>query len=217
MEVHTRRGQVHHGHAHGSVALEVHGALERRGANARTQAKGRVVGQGQCVFIVISPQHAGHGAKDFLARHAVLGAGQKEGGAHVVAWGGALQALATPDMLRPLIARDVDVAQVLCQLVVVHHRAHLGATLQRVAHFQVHQPVAQAGHKGVVHLGLDDEAARCGAALTGGEIRALQRAVHRLVQVGVGQHDERVLAAHLQLHLGAALAGRAQDAVARGD
>ena len=65
-----------------------------------------------------------------------------------------------------------------------------------------------------MHRGLDDQAAGRRATLAGRKERALDGAVQRQLHVGIGQHDQRILAAHFQLHLGAACAGGAQNLLA---
>ncbi len=58
----------------------------------------------------------------------------------------------------------------------------------------------QRAHKAIVNPVGHDDSARSRASLAGGEKRAVERALNRAVEIAVIQHDERILAAHLQLH-----------------
>ena len=61
-------------------------------------------------------------------------------------------------------------------------------------------PLDHRGDESIVNAFGDDEPARCGAALTGLEERAVDRHRHRGREVRVVEHHERVLASHLELH-----------------
>ncbi len=61
------------------------------------------------------------------------------------------------------------------------------------------------------------EPGRRGAALAGRVESALDRALDRDVEIGIVEHQERVLPAHLQLHFGVALRSREKDVVSRLD
>ena len=61
-------------------------------------------------------------------------------------------------------------------------------------------PFGQRGDELVVDRVLDDHPARGGAALAGLEEAAVGGDRHRLVEIGVGEDHQRVLAAHLHLH-----------------
>ena len=79
----------------------------------------------------------------------------------------------------------------------VDHRAvqHVGGRIadRRLGH-RLREPVDEV----VVHVGVHDHGAERGAPLPGGAEPAEQRALDREVEVGVGHHDERVLAAELE-------------------
>ena len=62
---------------------------------------------------------------------------------------------------------------------------------------------------------LDDQARRGRAALAGREIGAVDRAFDRGLEVGVGEHDERILAAHFELELAHRLGAGGRDLASR--
>ena len=65
------------------------------------------------------------------------------------------------------------------------------------------QPLHALDHRGdeaIVNAFGHDQPARRRAALTGLEVRAVDRHRHRRCQIRVVEDDERVLAAHLELH-----------------
>ncbi|MNT60053.1 hypothetical protein D3C72_1976100 [compost metagenome] len=90
------------------------------------------------------------------------------------------------------------------ELAVVHHGADVGASLAGVVHLQGLHFLDHGGHEAVVDAFGHDQAAAGSAALAGREEPAVDGGAHGHVQVGVVQHHKRVLAAHLQLHLGTA-------------
>ena len=74
---------------------------------------------------------------------------------------------------------------------------------------------AQRRDEAVVDALGDDQARRGGAALAGGVEGALHGALDRDVEVGVVEHHQRVLAAHLELELAPCAAiARLRDALA---
>ena len=82
--------------------------------------------------------------------------------------------------------------------------------------FSVFMLLGHRSDEAVVDAFGDDQARGRRAALAGGEEAAVQRRVHRDVQVGVVEHDHRILAAHLQLELGHARDAGLRDALAGG-
>ena len=205
MIVHAGGGQVHHHHAGGGIALEVLGVLERGRRNARRQAVGRVVRQRERLVVVLHPDDRSHRPEDLVAIDGHLRGGvHEERRLEIEAFGPALEALAARGELRAFLASELDVAQVLLELLLVDDGADVGALLQRVVDLQLFHLLNQRRNEAVVDSSRDDEPARRRAALAGGEERALQRHVHRGVEVRVVEHHLRILAAHLELHLGEA-------------
>ncbi len=86
------------------------------------------------------------------------------------------------------------------------------AGIARIADRQRFGPRHQPLEERVDDRPFDDRAARGGAALAGREERGVEHAIDRDVEVGVGEHDGRVLAAHLELHAREALGADPRDA-----
>ena len=78
-------------------------------------------------------------------------------------------------------------------------RADIDARLHAVADLQLPGALHHGRDELVVDRVLHDGAAGGGAFLSGGEERGIHHVLDRGVEVGVGQHDGRVLAAHLEL------------------
>ena len=99
------------------------------------------------------------------------------------------------------------------------HRAHLRGGIRRVAESQRAQPRAHPLDDLVVHRFVQQQPAGRAAGLPRpGEVHAAHRHLDHPVEVGVGEHDERVLAAEFQRHqLDAAFGGGALDREARSD
>jgi hypothetical protein len=84
---------------------------------------------------------------------------------------------------------DFHVAQILLQLGLADHGAHVGAGGACVTDLDLGHARLQGLDEGRVDLVGDDQAARCRAALARGVEAALRRQFHGLVQVGIVQHD----------------------------
>src|SRR5690606_17583935 len=205
VRIHARGRQVDHHHARLRMTLEVRGVLERGGADARAQPELGVVGHRQRLFVIVRAQHGCDRPEDFLAHDAVVRLGREQRGRQEVALGLALHHPATGQQFAAVVVAGLDVGQVGLELGAAGDRANVGARFQRIADADLRQPRLHARDELVVDRVLHDQAAGRGAALAGGEERTVDRALHRLVQVGIGQDHQRVLAAHLQLHLERAL------------
>ncbi|MNZ78403.1 hypothetical protein D3C78_969720 [compost metagenome] len=186
------------------------GVFQAGGRDARRQAERRVVGHGQSLFIALDAQHADHGAEDLFAVDAHAGFGvDEQRGRHVEAVLAAArvagQARAARGQPGAFGLGDFHIGQVLLELGLADHGADVGARGARVADLDVGHARLQGLDEGRVDSVGHDQAAGGGAALARGVEAALRRQFHGLVQVGVVEHDLRVLAAHFQLHLLAAL------------
>src|SRR3546814_11593839 len=84
------------------------------------------------------------------------------------------------------------------ELLLARRRADLGIGVERGADLQRPRAFGERGDEAVVDRVLDDHAARRGAALAGLEEAAVERDGDRFVQIGVGEDDKRILAAHLR-------------------
>ena len=93
---------------------------------------------------------------------------------------------------------DLDVAQVGLELVLVDRRTHLDGLVEAVADFDLLGAGDEVLDELVVHAFLHDDAAGRGAALSGGAERAPESAFDGEVEVGVVEHDHRILAAEFE-------------------
>ena len=166
---------------------------------------GAVVRDRKRLVVVLDPDHRGDRAEHLLAvdPHLVGGVGD-QGRLQVVALGLALQPLAAEGQLAAFLPADLEIAQVLVELLLVDHRADLGAGLERVVDLELLHAFDHPRDEAVVDGLGHDQARGRGAALPGLEEGAIDRAADRDVEIGVVQHHERVLAAHLELELGEA-------------
>ena len=200
--VDARRRQVDHHHAGLAVALEVRRVFQARRADAGRQAELGVVGDRQRLVVVLDADDVGDRPEDLLARDAhLVGRLGEQRRLQVEAGRLAVEQLAAPGELGALVLGDLDVLQVLVELALVDDRADMRAGLERVVDDEALQALGQRLDEAVVDAGLHDQARGRGAALAGGEEGAVDGAFDRDLQVGVVEHDERVLAAHLELHL----------------
>ena len=126
--------------------------------------------------------------------------------------GAVLDPFAAGEQLGALLGADPQVVEILVELATVDDRADVGALRQRRPHRERvgrgHHPLDER----VVDPGGDDQPAGGGAALAGRVEGALDGAVDGDVEVGVVEHDQRVLAAHLELDARAAASGGLGDA-----
>ncbi len=183
------------------MALEVACVLQRRGDDAGGQSERRVVGHRQRRFVVLDANHRRDRTEDLLAVDAHLGrAVREERGRHVIALGIALQTFTAVRQPRAFRAADAHVLEVLLELPLVDDRTDLRPRLQRIVNHQPLHAIDDRLDEPIVNAFGDDQAARCGAALTGLKKRAVDRDRYRGRQIGIVEHDERVFAAHLELH-----------------
>ena len=154
------------------------------------------------VVVVARRDHRRHRPEDFLARdaHRVVGVDEQRR-RHVEAGGRAIEPFAAERQLRAFVLADRDVGLILLELARVDHRPDMRAGLQRVVDDERPHPLGQRVDESLVDRLLDDEARRGRAALAGREIGAVDGAFDRVLEVGIGEHHERVLAAHLELEL----------------
>ena len=106
--------------------------------------------------------------------------------------------------------------QVLAQLALVHDRSHVRAGGSSVTDAPGLQAVPQPVDELVVHTVEDHQSGRGGAPLPGGAVAALQGDLDGQVEVGVVGDDQRVLAAHFQLHARPSSGRRSEHALTGG-
>ena len=103
--------------------------------------------------------------------------------------------------MRAFLLADLDIVEVLLELAGIDHRPDLGVLGNRVADLEVADPLGQRRDELVVDALGDDQARGRRAALAGRIEGALRRGLDRHLEVGVIEHDGRVLAAHFELEL----------------
>jgi len=80
----------------------------------------------------------------------------------------------------------------------VDDRADVGSGLQRVINFQSPKPFQHRGDETIVNAGGDDQPRGRSTALAGREKRTVDGAIHRDFEISIVEHQQRILAAHLQ-------------------
>ena len=203
MVVNARSRQIDHDHAGLGILAVMRCMFERGGNNAGGKPERRVVGDCQCLIVILHPHHRCHRPEHLLAvdAHAVSRLGEQRR-LQVETVSLALDQISAESELAAFFRRRFDVHQVLVELALVHHRADVGTLLERVIDFHAFQPLDQRSDELVVYAFSHDQTGRCGTTLAGGKIRAIDRAFHRDLQVRVVEHHQRVLAAHFELNLG---------------
>ncbi len=186
------------------MALEMRRVLERRRDDAGAQPERRVVGERQRLVVVLRANHRRHRAEDLLARdaHRVGRVGEQRRREIVALVRRASRARrrTRASRLRPCRPRCTSGRCSSCAgsttgpMSVPCVSASSTWSAASFCLTRIDEAVVDA-------LG-DDQARRRRAALPGREVRALHRAVHRRREVGVVEDDQRILAAHLELHLG---------------
>ena len=197
------------------------GVPEGGRGNAGGETELGVVGQGQCLVVVLGADDTHHGAEHLFSvdAHRRRRLGEK-GGAHVVAGRAiavSLDRLAArhqPGAFGP--ARSRRTAR-FCASCLSSTTGPMSVPFLRASStFSAFILLCHRSDEAVVDAFGDDEARRGRAALAGGEEGAVQRRVHRHVQIGVVEHHHRILAAHFQLELGHARDTGLRDALAGG-
>ncbi len=122
---------------------------------------------------------------------------------------------AAGDDRRAFVGRLLVVAQHLLAVLLADQRAEVGRRVLRTAELQAFRARLQARDERVEDRPLDIDALGAEADLAAiGEARA-HHALDRLVEIGVGEDERRVLAAEFERHLPDAERGLAHDRFAR--
>src|SRR5688572_9266455 len=179
------------------------GLLEVPGPDTRRKSIARAVGIGNRLLGRIEGRDGDDGPEDLLLHHAPLAV---EAGDH-----GRLQEVTVPDALReipgtlsadengaPFFSRELDVAFDLAKVRLADERAHVGRSVLRVSDPELLRPLQKAVDELLVDRFLDEETRSAEADLPlVGEAR-LNRRRDRLLEIGVREHDVRVLPSELQ-------------------
>src|SRR5579859_8153782 len=143
-----------------------------------------------------------HRAEDLFARHAHRWLYAVENGRREPVPGGQLRrqrGVAAVDLFSTLLAPNVEVMQDARALLSGDSRADVRGLFETGPYLQLARPAEDLSEESVGNGFDDDGAAGRRAALAGRAERAVDDPRGRQVEVGVGQHDGRVLAAELGL------------------
>ena len=106
--------------------------------------------------------------------------------------------IAAANQFRTFVFADIDITQVGVKLFLVDGRPHLHRFIQPVADFQFRGALHVAIHKLFINALLHNDAAGGGAALAGGTEAAPEAAFNGEVEIGIIEHDHRILAAQFE-------------------
>ena len=193
---------VHHAGVHGADVAE--GAGKVAGVHGGGEAEFDAVGNGHGVVQVAGAEHGQHRPENFLAGNSHFrGDIGKDGGFNVPAFvvDAAGQGAAAVGQGGAFVPAGGDVFGHRPLLGGAGQGADINGFVHAVADGQAGSAVNEVFHKLVIDAVLNDDPAGGGAALAGGAEGALHDAAQGLVQVGVGQQDDGVFAAHFGLHL----------------
>ncbi|NRP23209.1 hypothetical protein LPJGGPFB_06479 [Ensifer adhaerens] len=215
VEIDAGGRQVDHHHAGLGIALEMRRVFQAGGGDARRQAERRVVGNGKRLVIVLHPDHRSDRSEDlFLADAHLVGRLGKQRRLQVEAGRVALQEFAAEGEFRAFLFADGDIVGVLVELALVDHRADMRAGLQGIVDNQTLHALAHRLNEAVMDAFSHDHPRRRGAALAGGEEGGVDGSFDGDGKIGIVEHHEGVLAAHLQLVLAIVLDRGERDAFA---
>mgnify|MGYP003694013469 CR=1 FL=1 len=156
-----------------------------------------------------SSRNGDHGqerAEHFFLRHSHLcvRAGDQRR-LHIVTAAGAVMRLAADRNRRAVLPRDVEIAADFRQMPLVDQRPDFGRGIEGMADLQRLHPRGELFDELFGDALLHQEPARRGAALAVERVDHEHDRIERAVEIGVVEHDHRVLAAEFEMH---ALQGR---------
>ncbi|MCY1309061.1 hypothetical protein D9M70_591160 [compost metagenome] len=102
---------------------------------------------------------------------------------------------------RPLLRRSRNIAGNFFQMLRRDDRADLGFRIERIADLDLGRKLSDPPRHLVGDIAMQDQARTGIAAFTGVEIGAEDGGIDEFVEIGVREHDLRVLAAEFQRHL----------------
>ena len=105
----------------------------------------------------------------------------------------AVELLAAPMQPRALALAHIEITQVLIELNSHDHRAHFRPGFQRIIDNELLQSIGEPVDEAVVDTRGHDQARGRGATLPGRENGAVHRAIDRDREIGIVEHNERVL------------------------
>ena len=195
------------------------GGPEVAGIDRRGQSVAHGVRRGDGALIVVRRDDAHHGSEDLLLRdaHVRVDVGEDRGLDEVARLQvGFRRCAAIAHDARALLLPRRDALAHLAQLRVIHDRPEPDAIREAIARAPGvglrREQLGEVDEARAQH----DRAARRRAALPGRAERAAGHALGRLLEIGVVHDDDRVLAAHLELHFAEPLRGLRVEASSDG-
>src|SRR3954447_4987473 len=108
-------------------------------------------------------------------------------------------ASASADNARTFAASGVHVADHLVEVPRVDQRSDLGLRIERISHAQAPRPLGNLVDELIVNRGLHEKPARRGAALAIEAVDHENHGIESAIEVRVVEHDDRILAAKLEV------------------
>src|ERR1051326_7046718 len=182
--------------AHGAVGLVDIAGIERR-----REAVDDAVGNLDGLVEAAAGDHAHHRAKDFFLRDPHFGVDVGKDGRLMepaTGMGGALEALTAAQQVRAFVAADLDVFFRCLHLSLIDLGAHGSGFVEPVADREGAGAVHKFIEELLVNTFLHNDTAGGSAPLAAGAEAAPERSLYGEIEVGVVEHDDGVLAAHLQ-------------------
>ena len=176
------------------------------GPDVAGQAVLHAVGDLDRVVLVAERDHGQERSEHFLLRdaHPGDGAGDQRR-LDVMPAAGTVMRLAADGDGRAVLPRDVEIAADLCEMPLVDQRPDFGRGIEGMPDLQRLDPRGELFDEFVGDALLDQQPARRGAALAIERVDHEHDGIERAVEIGVVEHDHRVLAAEFEMH---ALQGR---------
>src|SRR5690606_659412 len=106
-------------------------------------------------------------------------------------------AMTTQTQLRAFLPAYLDITRDLVERLLMDERSHLDAVIVPIAQLEFFRLLDESIHKFIMDAVLKDQAACCRAALARGPKGAPEYALEGKIEVGIVQHDLRILAPHL--------------------
>ena len=202
-----RRRQVAHvvgvepDHAGFEFVGDAQRAAEVVGPDVAGEAVAHRIGDGERVGFVLERDHGEHRPEDLVLRdpHAAVDIGDQRR-LDVVAAAGAVMPRRRRPGSRAFLPRDIEIRRDLGDMAFVDQRADLGRRIERVADLDLLHALGDPRGKFVGDRFLHQQAARRRAALAVERVDHEHDGIERAVEVGVVEHDDRVLAAEFEMH-----------------
>src|SRR5204862_1830663 len=98
-----------------------------------------------------------------------------------------------------ILPRDIEITADLCEVTLVNQRSDFGRGIEGMSDLECLHPFGELFDEFVRNAFLDQKPARGGAALAIERIDHEHDRIERALQIGVVEHDDRVLAAEFEM------------------